>query len=45
MKCDWEGWWLMQFYLYCGQGDIDSRGYKEIFGELSGVMDYEEDRI
>ncbi|KAH0913752.1 hypothetical protein HID58_037073 [Brassica napus] len=26
-------------------GDIDSRGHKEIFGEPSGVMDYEEDRI
>ncbi|XP_033134761.1 COP9 signalosome complex subunit 7 isoform X1 [Brassica rapa] len=27
------------------KGDIDSRGHKEIFGEPSGVMDYEEDRI
>ncbi|CAH8336817.1 unnamed protein product [Eruca vesicaria subsp. sativa] len=27
------------------KGDIDSRGHKEMFGEPSGVMDYEEDRI
>ncbi|KAF8113042.1 hypothetical protein N665_0058s0133 [Sinapis alba] len=25
--------------------DVDSRGHKEMFGELSGVMDYEEDGI
>ncbi|KAL0800518.1 hypothetical protein Bca101_055693 [Brassica carinata] len=31
--------------LHCGQGDVDSRGHKEMFGELSGVMDYEEDGI
>ncbi|KAG2320418.1 hypothetical protein Bca52824_013631 [Brassica carinata] len=27
------------------KGDVDSRGHKEMFGELSGVMDYEEDGI
>ncbi|VVA89568.1 unnamed protein product [Arabis nemorensis] len=27
------------------KGDVDSRGYKEMFGEPSGVMDYEEDGI